>query len=200
MSDDRTARLAAGKAAAEKALSKAPQHALAHLYLGVVQISTNRAAEGISECEQALALDRNLAAAHGWIGLAKIFMGRGEETEAHIQEALRLSPRDTSAYLWIHFVGIAKFHTGEERDAVAWFRRGIEANRNHPIAHFFLATSLARLGMVEEARTAAHAGRVLDPHFTIRRFRLSPSSDNPVYLAARERMYEAMRLVGLPEG
>src|SRR6516164_2703160 len=39
MSDDRTARLAAAEAAAVKALSKAPQHALAHLYLGVVQIS-----------------------------------------------------------------------------------------------------------------------------------------------------------------
>jgi TolB-like protein/Tfp pilus assembly protein PilF len=200
MSDDRTARLAAAEAAAIKALSKAPQHALAHLYLGVVQISTFRAAEGIAECEQALALDRNLAAAHGWIGLAKIFMGRGEETEAHIREALRLSPRDTNAYLWIHYVGIAKVHLGEDADAVAWFRRGIEANRNHPIAHFFLASSLAQLGMSDEARAAARAGRVLDPHFTIRRFRLSPSSDNPIYLAARERIYEAMRLAGLPEG
>jgi len=200
MSDDRTARLAAAEAAAVKALSKAPQHALAHLYLGVVQISTFRAAEGISECEQALALDRNLAAAHGWIGLAKIFMGRGEETEAHIREALRLSPRDTNTYLWTHYVGIAKFHLGEEGVAVAWLRRGIEANRNHPIGHFFLATSLARLGMLDEARTALRAGRMLDPHFTIRRFRLSPSSDHPVYLAARERTYEAMRMIGLPEG
>jgi len=173
---------------------------LAHLYLGVVQISTNRAAEGISECEQALALDRNLAAAHGWIGLAKIFMGHGEETEAHIQEALRLSPRDTNAYLWVHYVGIAKFHLGEERDAIAWFRRGIEANRNHPIGHFFLATSLARLGMLDEAQTAARAGRLLDPHFTIRRFRVSKSSDNAIYLAARERTYEGLRLAGVPEG
>jgi hypothetical protein len=74
---------------------------------------------GISECEQALALDRNLAAAHGWIGLAKIFMGRGEETEAHIRETLRISPRDANAYLWTHYVGIAKFHLGEEGDAVA---------------------------------------------------------------------------------
>ena len=73
----------------------APQHALAHMYLGFVHIFTNRAAQGIAECEQALALDRNLADAHGLIGLAKFFLGRGEETEAHIQEALRLSPRDT---------------------------------------------------------------------------------------------------------
>ena len=83
----------------------APQHAQAHMYLGVVHIFTNRAAQGISECEQALALDRNLANAHGFIGLAKFFLGRGEETEAHVHEAFRLSPRDIFAYRWMMFVG-----------------------------------------------------------------------------------------------
>ena len=64
-----------------KALSLAPNHALAHYLLGLVQIHTNRAAQGIAECEQALTLDRNLADAHALIGLAKYFSGRGEETE-----------------------------------------------------------------------------------------------------------------------
>jgi hypothetical protein len=35
--------------------------------------------------------------------------------------------------------------------------------------------------------------------FTIRRFRANPLSDNPTYLAWRERLYEAMRLAGVPE-
>ena len=86
------------KTALTKALSLAPEHAVAHLFLGYVQIQTNRAVQGIAECERALALDRNLAAAHAMIGLAKFRIGRGEETEAHVQEALRLSPRDTFAY------------------------------------------------------------------------------------------------------
>ena len=71
MTDDRAARLAAAEAALIKALSLAPNHALAHLLLGIVQIFTNRAAQGIAECERALALDRNLANAHAFIGLAK---------------------------------------------------------------------------------------------------------------------------------
>ena len=41
-----------------------PNHALAHMILGTVQIFTNRAFRGIAQCEQALALDRNLAVAH----------------------------------------------------------------------------------------------------------------------------------------
>jgi Tfp pilus assembly protein PilF len=48
MSDDRTARFDAAEKALTKALSVAPEHALAHLYLAVVQISTNRAVQGIA--------------------------------------------------------------------------------------------------------------------------------------------------------
>src|SRR5215831_4735800 len=63
MSDDRAAEMAAADALAVKALSIAPENALAHLCLGVVQMFTNRATEGIPELERALAIDRNLAAA-----------------------------------------------------------------------------------------------------------------------------------------
>jgi tetratricopeptide (TPR) repeat protein len=94
MSDDWSARLVAAEATLTSVLSLAPNHAWAHLILGVVQLYTRRAAEGIAECEHALTLDRNLAVAHAYIGLAKIGLARGAETEAHINEAFRLSPRD----------------------------------------------------------------------------------------------------------
>jgi tetratricopeptide (TPR) repeat protein len=91
---------------------------------------------GIAKCEHALALDRNLAYAHAFIGIGKIFIGRAEETELHIAEALRLSPRDTMAYVWMTIAGTAKRHLGVWEEAVAWFRRAIEANRNFPQPHF----------------------------------------------------------------
>jgi TolB-like protein len=62
-SDDRTVHLAVAETALIKALSLAPNHAVAHSALGVIQALTNRAAQGIAECERALALDRNLATA-----------------------------------------------------------------------------------------------------------------------------------------
>ena len=107
MTDDWSARFAAAETTITKALSLAPNHALAHLILGIVQIFTNRAAQGIAECEQALTLDRNLARAHALIGLAKYLLGRGAETEAHINEAFRLSPRDTLAWLLDGWYGSA---------------------------------------------------------------------------------------------
>ena len=35
--------------------------------------------------------------------------------------------------------------------------------------------------------------------FTIRRYRANAVSDNPIFLAGRERGYEGMRMAGVPE-
>jgi hypothetical protein len=48
----------------------------------------------------------------------------------HVLEALRLSLRDNRAYLWCLFAGLAKFHLGNEEEAVAWVRRSVEINRS----------------------------------------------------------------------
>ncbi|UPT91776.1 adenylate/guanylate cyclase domain-containing protein [Bradyrhizobium barranii subsp. apii] len=200
LADDRAAHLAAAETTLTKALSLAPNHALAHMILGVVQIFTNRAIQGIAECERALALDRNLANAHAAIGFAMNSLGRGAETEAHVNEAFRLSPRDISAFRWLQMVGFAKVQLNADAEAVTWFRRSLEANRNYPITHFGIAAVLALLGSLDEARAAAKAGLALDPSFTIRRFRLGAASDNPTHLAGRERVYEGMRLAEVPEG
>jgi TolB-like protein len=199
VTDDRAARFAAAEAALTKALSLAPEHAVAHWCLGYLHIQTNRAVQGIAECERALALDRNLTSAHASIGVAKYFIGRGEETEAHVQEALRLSPRDTFAYRWMGIAGFAKLLLGSDEEAVTRLRHTIEMNRNHPRAYFWLAAALAQLNRLDEAQSMVQAGLVLIPTFTLRRFRAGAFSDNPTYLAQRERVVEGMRKAGVPE-
>jgi tetratricopeptide (TPR) repeat protein len=198
--DDRIERLTAAEGAVTKALSLAPNHALAHFVLGLVQTFTNRAAQGIAQCERALALDRNLAPAHANIAIAKFFLGRGGETQAHVEQALRLSPRDTLVYIWSFFVGQAKLWQGADAEAIVWLRRSLEANRNHPTAHFYLAAALALVGELDEARVTTRAGLALNPSFNIRRFRTNTPSNHPLYLAGRERVYEGMRMAGVPEG
>jgi tetratricopeptide (TPR) repeat protein len=168
--------------------------------LGGVQVMTNRAAQGIAECERALALNRSQADAHATIGLAKYFNGHAEETEVHIQEALRISPRDTWAHVWMALVGAAKFALCMDDEAVAWLRRAIETNRNYPIAHLRLAATLAHLGRLSEARSAAQAGLALNAAYTIARERAAAPSDNPLYLSQRARVLEGMRKAGVPEG
>ena len=168
---------------------------------GYVEIQTKRAAQGIAECQHALALDRNLAQAHSFIGLGKIFIGRAEETEAHVAEALRLSPRDTMAYLWMNLRGHSEDPPRHWEQAVAWFRRSIEANRNFPHPHFVLAAALTQLGRLDEARSAVKAGLTLDPSFTVSRFRanVATRSDDPTYLTQLEPILEGLRKAGVPE-
>ena len=71
-------------------------------------------------------------------------------------------------------------------------RRGLDANRNYSLPHFFLGAALARLGELEQARTAVQAGLALDPNFTIHRF--------CTYAPRDKRLIEGMRLAGVPEG
>jgi TolB-like protein/class 3 adenylate cyclase len=199
---DPMAAFTAAEAKLAKALSSVPDHALGHLYLGFVDLMTKRAAEGIAECEHVLELDRNLAAAHASIGLGKVFVGRAEETEAHIVEALRLSPRDTMAYAWMTQAGIAKNLLGLWEQAVAWFRRAIEANRNYPHQYFAMSAALAQLGRLDEARSAVKAGLALNSSFSISRFRanLAARCEDQRFLAQLEPILEGMRNAGLPEG
>ena len=199
--ENRPARLAEAEKVASKVLALAPNHAIAHLFLGIVYNLTGRASSAIAKCERALTLDRNLANARAVIGHSKSLLGRAAETEGHVNEALRLSPHDILSYRWISFAGHAKLLLGDDAEAVAWLRRSIEANRNYSTAHFHLAAALALLGALHEARLATQAGLALDPAFNLRSYsHFSSSSDNPTYLAGCERVYEGMRIAGVPEG
>jgi DNA-binding winged helix-turn-helix (wHTH) protein len=184
------------------ALSSAPDHARAHLALGVVHIYTKRAAEGIAECEHALALDRNLVCAHALIGFGKALIGRAEETEAHVGEALRLSPRDTAVYIWMGVAGAARSYLSDWEQAVVRFRRAIEANRDYPDAYFLLAAATARLGRLDEAHSAVKAGLALNPAYTVSGARETRTarSDDPTYLGQLEPIFDGMRKAGVPEG
>ena len=50
--------------------------------------------------------------------------------------------------------------TGSYEQAVAWFRRVIEANRNYPIAYFHLAVALADQELIFRSARAAEAQSV----------------------------------------
>ena len=93
----------------------------------------------------------------------------------------------------------AKLSLGEDEGAIAWLNRSIENNRNFPVVHFSLAAALAHLDQADDARSAVNAELALDPTFTIERFRAGTPSNNPVFLARRERIALGMRKAGVPE-
>ena len=192
-------RFASAEASLLKALSTAPDNAMAHMWLSFVKINSNRAAQGMADAERALALNWNLPRALMAMGLAKLMVGRAEETEGYLQEALNLSPRDPLAFNWMFIGGMAKIHLGAYEEAARWLSQSVGANPNYPAAHILLAAAFSQLGQIKEARSEARAGLVLDPTFTIRRFRDRAVSDNPIFLKQCENIYEGMRKAELPE-
>jgi TolB-like protein/class 3 adenylate cyclase len=200
MTADSQTRFATAEETLTKVLTLAPRHAQAHSTLGAVLMCTNRSAQAIEECEAALALDRNSSRTHALIGLAKYLVGRAAETESHVNEAFRLSPRDPMVYQWMHYLGLAKAQLTHFDEAVVFFRRGLQANRNNALTYFHLAASLVRLGEFDEARTAVRDGLALNPGFTVRAMRDGRWSSVPAYVAGRERLVEGLRLAGVPEG
>ena len=196
---ERADRFASAEASLLKALSTAPDNAMAHMWLSFVKINSNRAAQGMADAERALALNWNLPRALMAMGLAKLMVGRAEETEGYLQEALNLSPRNPLAFNWMFIGGMAKIHLGAYEEAARWLSQSVGANPNYPAAHILLAAAFSQLGEIKEARSEARAGLVLDPTFTIRRFRDRAVSDNPIFLKQCENIYEGMRKAGLPE-
>jgi hypothetical protein len=95
---------------------------------------------------------------------------------------------------------LAKLLLNADEDAAMWLGRGIETNRNFPFGHLLLASALALLGRLDQAKATVQGGLALDPHFTIRRYRTNLLSNDPTYLVGRERIYEGMRIAGVPEG
>ncbi|MBV9909308.1 MAG: adenylate cyclase, partial [Hyphomicrobiales bacterium] len=104
------------------------------------------------------------------------------------------------AFMWTHMRGLAKLHLGADEEAAALFRRSVDASRNYPLNHFYMAAALAHLGRLDEARAEVKAGLAVAPHYSMTRFQSMAESDNPVYLKQRERIAEGMRKAGVPEG
>jgi tetratricopeptide (TPR) repeat protein len=199
MVDDRAGRLRAAEEALTLALTIAPTHAQAHHLLGGVYIFFNRASRGIAECERSLELDRNLAFAHSTLSISKLTLGLFNDVERHIEDAIRLSPSDPTMFIWLTNVAIAHFANGYDEKAIEWLRRSLGLNQNYNLTHFHLTAALAHLGRLDEAVVVAGAGLALQPSFTIAQYRAAAMSDNPKYLALRERLYDGLRKAGIPE-
>ncbi|MGY4427919.1 TolB-like protein/tetratricopeptide (TPR) repeat protein [Bradyrhizobium sp. F1.13.1] len=198
-STNRDEQLRIAQMAISEALRLAPSNALAHFVQANLLHISGATERALRELELAIAIDRNLAWAHADAGFLKVLLGRAEEAEVDLTNAIRLSPRDPGLDRWYALLGIADLFLGRLEAALDRLRKSVEMNPNVAMPHFFLAAALALSGRVNEAREVRTTGFDLDPHFTVARFRNERRSESPTFLAQRERIYEGLRLAGVPE-
>ena len=200
VSDDRAGQIRAAEAAVTKALALVPDSADAHVTYGTVLFAQRVPERALREFQLALEIDSNLAVAHAYLGVMKYVLGRAGESEGHVKEAMRLSPRDPLLFYWQFVTGLADFYLGQLDRGIESLRKSVEIYPNWPLAQFALAGALALAGRLAEAAEVCTVARRLAPNFTIAKFRDETMSDNPVYLAQREYLYQGLRLAGVPEG
>ena len=199
MSEARAEQVRLAETAMSKASGLTPLTARLHFCRAALLIALRAPERALREIELAISLDPDLPYVHVRAGWVKVFLGRSEETEGHLSTAMRLSPRDPMLGTWYALLGLADLQLGRLDMAVDRLRRAIEIAPANELPYFHLAAALALQDRQSEAAEAAETGRRLAPIFRIGKCRLEVQSDNPVFLAQRNRIYQGMERAGVPE-
>lgn len=100
---------------------------------------------------------------------------------------------------WCAGPGSGNVRRGQARGGGRLASRSIDLSPDFMTSRFDLAAAAMGLGRMAQAREAVRSGLVLNPTFTIARYRASPSSDNPRHLAGPARRLDVLRAAGVPE-
>jgi len=128
------------------ALAKAPEHAGALHYLGVVLYQRNRPAEAMPLLDRAVALAPDEPEYHNNRGLALVALQRDGEAITEYRRALALKPAHTTAW---NNLGLALQATGDVTGAIDAYREGLRVAPDFPQLHWNLALALLLQGDYE---------------------------------------------------
>ena len=125
---------------------------------------------------------------YGWTGESERAIEWGER-------GLRLSPFDPWAFAAFHSLTLGHFQRGRYDEAANAAYKAVQSNPAHSISYMLLAAPLAKLGRLEEAKTAAAGVLKLQPAFHYRQ-QFAGVDCAPALATA---LGEALRVTGLPE-
>jgi adenylate cyclase len=165
---------------------------LGQMALGMAYRVNGQRDKAIAAFELAIRSNPSSALAHFYLGSTLAMAGRSDEAIATLEQGMRLSPRDPM--LWAFLIGMAHAHfaAGRYRDAADWSRRSLQARPGWPPSARVLATSLAHLGRVDEARAAFEEALRVQPEFDASISGLFASAD-PDFV---ERFRDGLRKAG----
>jgi len=175
--DDRDGTLAAGFAAAERAVALDDASSMAHLALGTAFTYADRNEPGIAETEIAVRLNPSNAHALMALGNRLDLIGRAEEGLQQLEYALRLNPRDPRRPYYLRYLSRARLGTGKYVEALEAIDEALRARPNWADLHYRRAIVLGHLDRVEEARTALAECERLEPGFVARKRGWRPYRD-----------------------
>jgi TolB-like protein/Tfp pilus assembly protein PilF len=160
----------------------------------VVSMTEHDRATAFEAFEQALAISPSSSFALFFGSVALAYAGEAGGAIDWAERALRFSPFDRMNYLSYHALAIAHFLRGRYDPAANAARRAAQLVPSLSISHSLLAAALAKLGRIEEARTAALLVLALDPFFSAGRVCAALGLPTPL----AEPITDAWTTAGLP--
>ena len=151
---------------------------------------------GLGAADRALLLAPNSSAVLLANGLVRGYVGDAATALALVERARQLSPVDPCGFYFSTAACLAHFVSGQFEDAAACARRAIRERPTYLAAHRFLATSLAQLGRLEEAKEALGGLLALSPGYT------ATEAEGHIVLwdeVPRQLFVDGLRKAGLPE-
>jgi tetratricopeptide (TPR) repeat protein len=180
---------------AERGVAVDSTSAIALTRLGWAQAFLRCYDQAIANLEKAIALAPNDAEVYSIFGQVLNYWGNPEKGLQMLEKAFSL---DTIALPnWEFQVGISHLLLGQYDDALARLNRMVERVPKFTPAYIHLAWAYPELDRLDDARNAI--GKVLEitPEYTVKvADRIYPYHDDEV----RDRVLDAMRNAGLPEG
>jgi tetratricopeptide (TPR) repeat protein len=127
---------------------------LAHTVMSRIHFAGGDVAAAIAAARTALGLNPNLAIAHFYLGHALSWLGEMENAVAEIDEAISLSPRDPFLWVFETVKSLTLSNLAREEEAVDYARKAVSHPGALQWAYAALASSLAHLDKLDEARAA----------------------------------------------
>jgi adenylate cyclase len=200
-STDREADVRRGDEFASRALAADPSSYHAHHAKARSLVAQKRPEEAIIEAERSLRLNPSFIPTYLDFCQANLALGLAEKTIEYADRAMRLSPPDPYLYVFYAQEGLAHIMLRRDDRAVACLRRAVANNPRFPSPVAYLAAALALTGQDAQARETLKQYLALPgaKTRTIAGWKAMAYSDNPIYLAFRDRIHKGLRKAGMPE-
>jgi len=195
------AQIATHRALVDRARRLAPDDSTALLLWGILQIMEGRPDLALPALEKASHLVPSYPMGHVLIAQSLLLLGRLDEVQERADRAIARSTgdprRESSAYA---IAAEAALMLGQEERARELARHAVAAFPDNLYAHATLASIEALGGRQDLAAIELAALLRLWPRATITHFDDLRRSSNLAYVERRARLYEGLRLAGLPAG